>query len=336
MRNPKTRSKDSPKLGTALDSSEVVLSTLTEAAEWTSLPYLQEVAGAALSLVNIVQDVKSNKEAFKRLANDACALVYIILSRYKDENSNSKAAAMPAHVTHVKDLARTLDEIYRYARSQGSKNKLVKIIQHKSDAGAIHEYRERLRQSLDVFNVKSSISIQDTLSSIQEKITRMNRERPVLTSPKQRPPQAVAHESEQNRVAESVVTKSDSTRGLHGEVRSKGVVPMSTSNVPHLPQSPSPGHGVVPYGVYPSRPQSMYPGQQLSLPSNLPAMSPFHANQPGYYALQGGSKRSIGGDQNTYSGSVINTNSGNVSTHMVSNSNNDSSVRIGNGTRRHR
>ncbi|KAF8059046.1 hypothetical protein FPV67DRAFT_1400673, partial [Lyophyllum atratum] len=95
---------------------------------------------------------KSNKDAFKRLATDACALVSSILcrdSKIIDDLANIK----PTYLNHARELARTLREIHDYTEMQASKNKIIRVIQYQSDAGIIQEYRERLKQSLDLFSV---------------------------------------------------------------------------------------------------------------------------------------------------------------------------------------
>ncbi|KAG6917184.1 hypothetical protein DXG01_003527 [Tephrocybe rancida] len=128
--------RSTPPIGDlALDMSDLVLSTLANAAQLTPVPYLQNAANLALSIFNTIQGMRQNKSAFRRLGNDA-----------------------------------TLHEIERYTMEQASKHIVFRFIQSKSDAGAIQEYRERLTQSLAVFNVKSSLSMQDSLGLIHQKL----------------------------------------------------------------------------------------------------------------------------------------------------------------------
>ncbi|KAG6875953.1 hypothetical protein C0993_006596, partial [Termitomyces sp. T159_Od127] len=72
----------------ALDTSNLILTTLVNAAKITNVPILQGAAASALNIVEIAQKVRSNKKAFKRLANDSCALVYIVLRNDSKLQSN--------------------------------------------------------------------------------------------------------------------------------------------------------------------------------------------------------------------------------------------------------
>jgi len=74
--------------------------------------------------------------------------------------------------------------------------------------------------------------------------------------------------------------------------------------------------------------QSNYGRPPVSLPNSFyQHQNPFSPPFPGVH----GNHTSVGGNRNTYTDSVINTNSGNTTTNTVSNSNNDSSIRISRG-----
>jgi hypothetical protein len=54
---------------------------------------------------------------------------------------------------YVWPLSRTLTKIERFAKKHASRNTFMGIIKHQSAIGTIQEFRESLRQSLDVFGV---------------------------------------------------------------------------------------------------------------------------------------------------------------------------------------
>ncbi|KAF8079400.1 hypothetical protein FPV67DRAFT_1444530 [Lyophyllum atratum] len=416
------REKDAPqpsKFAIALDSSELVLSTLADAARLTPVPYLQEAAGVALGIINMIQGVKSNKSSFHRLGNDACALVYIILCR-EDKAAVRVATVTPAYLDHARDLAETLHEIYNYTKRQASRNRLLRMLQYKSDAGTVQEYRDRLKHSLDLFSVKSSLSIQDALVSIQEQLTRMGDQAKELHRDEQQRHESVKTEAPEReferlaRVAEErenalkekyaeteklereraekeragyalteqaraerardersrlervrlEAERSESARVRDEErmaLHQKNSVPATTPdsnpfrqqnpffqdqhssssslqpNHPNLQpplsgaHSPIPGSQSTSRGGNPTIPGLQFtPGIQSSpgLYSGIPGL---HFANPGLDSAHG-SYMSVGGDQNRYSNSVINTNSGNTSSHTVTDSNNDSSVRMYHGS----
>ncbi|KAG6824789.1 hypothetical protein H0H92_005823 [Tricholoma furcatifolium] len=151
-----------------LDTTSVIISALVNVAKISSLPYLQGAASFALNITECIQHVRSNKEAFKRLADDACALVYVLHCAHEQATTKT---LHPSFLQNTKELCQTLNEIDTYVRMHASKRMMLRIIQYKSDPGTIEEFRERLKHSLDIFGVKSSISIHDSLSSLDEKVT---------------------------------------------------------------------------------------------------------------------------------------------------------------------
>ncbi|GLB44683.1 hypothetical protein LshimejAT787_1800200 [Lyophyllum shimeji] len=346
----KTKSKSSSKFpGIVLDSSDLVLSTLADAARFTPVPYLHDAAGVALGIVNIIQGVQSNKQGFKQLANDACALVYIILCRDNKEFPGI-ATVTPTYLDQAKELAETLHEIYKFAKKQVERNKIIRMLQYKSDAGTIQEYCDRLKHSLDIFNVKSTLSIQDILASMQKELAHVAEQTTSLHQAeewRQNLPQNDAQDSNAGTFASGVDAQVEGTRT---DADAQG------SRVPENPTTSQPGafrqqenHASGSLSSPPSPPgyPSTLPGLQFTLPglnATLSGPQPL----PGLYSMPdlrspspstqytrpglrfdhtGPSYTSIGGDQNAYSNSIVNTNSGNTTTTITTNSNNDNSVR---------
>ncbi|GLB44713.1 hypothetical protein LshimejAT787_1800500 [Lyophyllum shimeji] len=279
-----TSDRRSQVVGRGLDISEVVLATLRDAARLAPIPYLQQSATLALGIVQITQGVRNNKTAFSRLASDACELVYAILCTTPLEKGGTLSRA---YLDHLQDLVKTLAEIERFATKETSRNTIIRIIKHKADLDTIKEYREKLRHSLDVFGLKSSISTHDNLCRIEEMMLEMRD-----------------------------VKRGDLRReGLvQGEAETWAGEPAG-STAAH--QGQQVGRGFPQYGLPPLSSQNPF----------FPPQNPF----PPLQAMHG-HYLSRGGVQNTYSGSVFNTgNSGNTTTTIVSDSNNDNSVRISRG-----
>ncbi|KAG6807352.1 hypothetical protein H0H92_007888 [Tricholoma furcatifolium] len=160
----------------ALDASNIILSTLSHAANMAPIPGLQSAAASALNIVEMIQNVRSNKSAFKQLAHEACALVYIIIC------THGKASVSPTYLTNANELSDTLQHIAKFALAQGSKKMIMRVVQSKSDAGTIQEYRDRLKHSLDVFGLRSSFSMQDSLADINRKLDNLHARLPPPTS----------------------------------------------------------------------------------------------------------------------------------------------------------
>ncbi|KAF8069873.1 hypothetical protein FPV67DRAFT_989288 [Lyophyllum atratum] len=333
----------------------------------------------------MIQCVKSNKDAFERLASDACALVSGILCR-DSKIILDVASVKPAYLNHARELAETLREIHEYTKIQASKNKIIRAIQYKSDAGIIQEYRDRLKQSLDLFSLKSTLSIHDVLASIQQQLVSVvdhtrglckgeaSRQETVLMEAADAKSDVVAKEAVEPKTAtEDQVTREKGTkagwvgtqRGETAKVANGGVDIASTekettrlsldapevegskaaqvridhrhigiSRAPPMTASLNPFPETNPFRAglpslaashHASHPDShskpcleFLPGLHQTFPGfqhGLPAVHSAHLNL-----------MSIGGNQNSYCNTVTNTNSGNVTNHVISNSNNDFSV----------
>ncbi|KAG6888865.1 hypothetical protein C0992_007306 [Termitomyces sp. T32_za158] len=134
----------------ALDVSDFVLSILSNAAQHTPVPCLAIAAGLALGLVNLIQSVKDNKEAYSQLGKDASEIVSFIICH--DPRARQDAASLPpVYLKQTEDLSRTLAEICKFVEEKLSRNRADRLIQGRSDIATIQEYRERLKHSLEVF-----------------------------------------------------------------------------------------------------------------------------------------------------------------------------------------
>lgn len=153
-------------VGLALDTTNVVLTTLKDAARLAPVPYLQEAANVAIGILDAIQGVRDNKDAFRRLADDACGLVYAAILC---TNANSGTGMISRSLLdNLRELAETLIKIERIAKKKSSRNKITAFITNRSDRTTIQEYRETLRQSLDQFGLKSTITIQENIAHLMK------------------------------------------------------------------------------------------------------------------------------------------------------------------------
>ncbi|KAF8071474.1 hypothetical protein FPV67DRAFT_1666967 [Lyophyllum atratum] len=292
-----TRSHRSKAVGLVLDTSDVVLSVLKDAARVAPIPYLQQSSALALGI-----GMRNNKDAFLRLANDACELVYAILCTPTGESPT------PVYLDNLRGLTETLADIQQFAKKEASRTTILRMIKHKADLDAIKEYREKLRQSLDVFGLKSNISIHENLLRIEQMIAEMNhrqgqeelqREKLAMEEDKRRAETHRLEADERQRRTECERLEGERiATATHGQQRQDALEQWNCRLQP----------------VSPSNPFNPFRQHQGLF---LPSVHPMNSNW-----------MSIGGNQDTYTDSVINTNSGNTTTSIVSDSNNDSSVRI--------
>ncbi|KAJ6497571.1 hypothetical protein C8R45DRAFT_983452 [Mycena sanguinolenta] len=180
----------------AFDISQTVLATLTTAAQFAPVPFLQEASFLALAILTSVRGAKDNKEGFKQLANDACDLVSAIVCVYNDmEKEGLKPSS--GLKKHVEDLISLLKTINQFAQRHVQKGTFQRMVGLQRDNGRIQQYRSRLRQALDVFGLQSSITIHEAvvqiLREIRERDAQDNTRRAggsMPSSPRSSPPES--------------------------------------------------------------------------------------------------------------------------------------------------
>ncbi|THU75766.1 hypothetical protein K435DRAFT_706471, partial [Dendrothele bispora CBS 962.96] len=91
---------------------------------------------------------KNNQEDFLRLAKEACELV----SDCINDLGNTRNPNMDLR-KYLEALKETLSEIERFAKRHTSRSWAARAIFMKLDATEAQEYRQRLRHTLDLFNV---------------------------------------------------------------------------------------------------------------------------------------------------------------------------------------
>ncbi|KAJ7668716.1 hypothetical protein DFH06DRAFT_1294473 [Mycena polygramma] len=148
------------------DISATVLATLTTAAEFAPLPFLQQASIFALAILNTVRGAKDNKESFKALANDACELVSAIICVYNDMQRDGQTPSLGLK-KHVEELVALLKGINQFAQKHVARSTFQRIVRLQTETAKIQQYRGRLRQALDL---QSSISIHETVVQILQEL----------------------------------------------------------------------------------------------------------------------------------------------------------------------
>ncbi|EDR07261.1 uncharacterized protein LACBIDRAFT_328103 [Laccaria bicolor S238N-H82] len=151
----------------SLEISNIVLTTLNNAASMAPVPYLQQAAGLALGILNIVQGAKDNRDAFHKLAADTCELVYVVLCMYEEATKKGDDRGPSRKlVDDLQGLLGTISSIERFLRKEVSRGALFRLVRSKADLGKIQEYRDTLRRSLDLFGLQSNVAIREATSQL--------------------------------------------------------------------------------------------------------------------------------------------------------------------------
>jgi len=85
------------------DVANIVLTTLRDAARISTIPYLSAAAALALGILDIIQGTQDNKDAFQRLADDACGLVYAAILYTKKAKDNATGISEDL-LDHLREL----------------------------------------------------------------------------------------------------------------------------------------------------------------------------------------------------------------------------------------
>ncbi|KDR86120.1 hypothetical protein GALMADRAFT_235357 [Galerina marginata CBS 339.88] len=153
----------------AIEASRLVTETLQNIGNMSGLPILNEAAGIALRIFAIVQDIRSRNQDFTDLANDACGLVYTIVIECQAMMKDGQQISSRVQ-THIATLSGNLAEIEKFAKRKLKRGAVKKLIYHSKDLDEITRFRALLRQSLDIFGIQSSLSIQQNLQLVLKKL----------------------------------------------------------------------------------------------------------------------------------------------------------------------
>ncbi|TFK35758.1 hypothetical protein BDQ12DRAFT_611426 [Crucibulum laeve] len=151
----------------SIELTGILLTTLQDAARLSPVPGLSDAASLALGILKMVETAQGNSEAFKKLAKDACGLVYTVVCSVQ-EMQYRKETIDKSLFDNTDELVKNLHSIQKFAEKEGRRGKLMRLLRYQSDMGKIQGYREMLRQSLDIFGLQSNISMRDSVARMME------------------------------------------------------------------------------------------------------------------------------------------------------------------------
>ncbi|KAJ7765307.1 hypothetical protein B0H16DRAFT_416054 [Mycena metata] len=141
----------------------VAASTLRDIAESSQTPFLRTIAGVSISILTIVQSVKSNKDVTMRLVSGIDQLLSVILqlSVKGDELS-------PEMLHNMGKFADTLQKIYSFVKAQQSATVLKRIFRQSENAALLEECNLGLRNALTAFGVETSLVVATGMAEMRE------------------------------------------------------------------------------------------------------------------------------------------------------------------------
>ncbi|TFK35759.1 hypothetical protein BDQ12DRAFT_668382 [Crucibulum laeve] len=273
----------------SIELTGILLTTLQDAARLSPVPGLSDAASLALGILKMVETAQGNSEAFKKLAKDACGLVYTVVCSVQ-EMQYKKETIDKSLFDNTDELVKNLHSIQKFAEKEGRRGKLMRLLRYQSDMGKIQGYREMLRHSLDIFGLQSNISMRDSVARMMEQ-----QERIIADMQRRRQEEERAQApKEQERQTDTSKSSSGSSAGPENSRSSTSSSAPSSIATPALPKL-----------------RTAFGNIQLHSPTGASTFT------------------SIAGDNidNNNSSTVTNTNSGNTTSTTITGAYNDSSYR---------
>ncbi|KAJ3834792.1 hypothetical protein F5878DRAFT_664449 [Lentinula raphanica] len=153
------------------DITEQVLRTVVAGAQYAPTPYLGSLSVVALSIFEAVQGAKENQAVLGQLAKVACELVCSVHETYiqlhdfaTPQSSFSSDSTLNAHVEELLNSA--LQTIDKWIQGVKSRKYIQKIIASRSDLLVIQEFRDQLKAAMDKFQLRSLITIRNSVANI--------------------------------------------------------------------------------------------------------------------------------------------------------------------------
>ncbi|KAJ8501865.1 hypothetical protein ONZ45_g11985 [Pleurotus djamor] len=151
-----------------LDISSVLLTTLNDVSAVCAVPFLGNAAQLALGILNTVQAVKDNRDAWVQLADDAAKLVVALAREVKYKTVDASLMG-PEMTSHLEELHRVLQEIDAFAKKKTSQSLAKRVMLFRGDEQKVKEWRGKLNHSMDVFGVRAAITNAALLADVEAK-----------------------------------------------------------------------------------------------------------------------------------------------------------------------
>ncbi|KXN87796.1 hypothetical protein AN958_08112, partial [Leucoagaricus sp. SymC.cos] len=224
---------------------------LQSAGNFVPVPAIGLAAGVALSILELVQTVKSNKEEFKAIGKDACTIMVTVVQRV-NLSANGHGASMDLAVLEQdsQQLLGDMKEIKKVVQKHIKKRGLVRRMLHVfSDQETIQECRDRLIHALQLFGLQSDIEMRKQLAFLSGQVAELLEHQRHSQAPQMPQP----HPAQMPQPYSSHIPQS------------------------HTPQTPQPQSPPVP-NLLPGFPQTPTP----SFPVNNPPQTRRDRNSPRY------------------------------------------------------
>ncbi|TFK68790.1 hypothetical protein BDN72DRAFT_897846 [Pluteus cervinus] len=133
-----------------------VLVTMRTAADIIAIPFLAQAVDLALTLVQTVEKMKSNRSQFRSLAEETCLFVCAIHSMRIEV---TESVVTLAYLRALQAFHRTVEEISSFATASVRKKWWTRFLRAQSDLEKIGELRQNLNTAIQLFNIAQTHAI---------------------------------------------------------------------------------------------------------------------------------------------------------------------------------
>lgn len=173
---------------TALIIGEQALNLLQNAANYVPVPGIAVAAGVALSIVNIVQNVRSNKDDFISIGKDSCVIVVTVIQRVNISQAEQFASASLAILQQDADqLVADMKTIEACVKKHRKRSLVKRLLNHQADQDVVQECRDRLQHAITLFGLYSDIEVRKQLAQLSSQLATLLEQQTMSQPPLQMP-----------------------------------------------------------------------------------------------------------------------------------------------------
>ncbi|TDL20518.1 hypothetical protein BD410DRAFT_829589 [Rickenella mellea] len=151
----------------ALQAARLTLTTMTGITDALQVPFLRVAPQMLNQIITLADTVKSNKDACGQLAKQATDLI--------DAMAKATVGKSAVHIDEslqedMEDLRVTLESICDYMIKMNARKMWKRILASSDDGAALFEFRNRLANAVQIFQVRDQISARISQQAVSQDI----------------------------------------------------------------------------------------------------------------------------------------------------------------------
>ncbi|KAJ7479550.1 hypothetical protein FB451DRAFT_1365343 [Mycena latifolia] len=151
------------------------ISLLNELSDAFGTPFVPAISNTTLSLINMIQHVKKNKEDCIQLLENVYQLLCAIVNLHI--TSETKGNLPPATLDHVGKFTETLHKIHAFVEAQQQEDNKIKYFFRRTETKTLLiECRAGLQQAFEGFKIETGITALVNITQMQQEVEMMHKE----------------------------------------------------------------------------------------------------------------------------------------------------------------